>query len=605
MPKSNQFVSDIYIRLNGADLEPPAINQVTEVTVDQHVHLPGLFTIRLYDPDLTLLDTGHFDPATPIEIWARDAQDRPVSLIKGEITAIAPEFGEGMIAELVVRGYDQSHRLYREVKSKTYLNVKDSDLATQFAQKAGLDPLVEATPTVYDHLYQHNLSDLQFLMQRAWRIGYECYVDGDKLIFRKPAPANAPAPLTLAWGEDLLSFHPQMTLAEQVEEVEVKGWDVQKKAPIAGKATSGALYPNIQEKQQGDAWSKKLPIAAKMVIVDQPPVSQAEALILAQARLNEISGVFIEAEGVAFRRPEIKAGQRLKLTGLGKRFSGAYLITSATHHYSHAGFKTTFSVRGARTGLLIDQIGHADRLHRWPGVVPAIVTNNDDPSGWGRVKVKFPWMSDKEESDWARVLGVGAGGKAGFCSVPAVQNEVLVTFVHGDFGCPVVLGGLWNGQDALPAQVADAPEGEKAQVRSWHTPKGHRLTLYDNSDNKIEMVTAGGHQLTLDEAGKKVAVVTQGGHKLTLDDQGRKIELNSTGGLMVTLDDNALQVTVMSPTNVTVQAGATLTLQAATLALVATTLSLSAASLAMSGTGNIDLSTTGAVSIKGATVALN
>lgn len=603
MPKQNEFVSDIYLRLNGEELLPPALNQVTEVTVEQDTHLSGMFTIRLYDPDLSLLDEGRFDPATPIEILGRAANDQPVSLIKGEITAIAPQFGEGMIAELVVRGYDQSHRLYREVKSKTYLNVKDSDLASQFARHAGLTAVVDSTPTVYDHLYQHNLSDLQFLMQRAWRIGYECYVDSDKLIFRKPAPV-ADAALTLTWGEDLLSFQPHLTLAEQVEEVEVRGWDVQKKAPITGKANKGALYPDIKEKK-GDAWSKALPGAAKMVIVDQPPVSQAEALILAQARLNEISGGFIEAEGVAFRRPEIKAGQRIKLAGLGKRFSGDYVITSATHRYTHAGFKTTFFVRGARTGLLLDQLASADRLSRWPGVAPAIVTNNDDPSGWGRVKVKFPWMSDKEESDWARVLGVGAGGKAGFCSVPAVQDEVLVAFVHGDFGCPVVLGGLWNGQDALPAQVADTPEGEKAQVRSWHTPKGHRLTLYDNSDNKVEMVTAGGHQLTLDDGAKKVSVVTGGGHRLTLDDQGRKIDLNSAGGLMVTLDDNTVQVTIMSPTNITLQAGAALTLQAATLTLAATTLALSASSLAMSGTGKIELSTTGEVSIKGAKVALN
>ena len=235
----------------------------------------------------------------------KDANDKPLSLIKGEITALAPEFGEGMIAELVIRGYDQSHRLYREVKSKTYLNVKDSDLATQFAQHAGLTATVDVTPTVYDHLYQHNLSDLQFLMQRAWRIGYECYVDGEKLIFRKPTTASAK--LTLAWGEDLLSFHPHMTLAEQVEDVEVKGWNVQKKAPIVGKASKGALYPKTTDK--GDVWSKKLEVTAKMVIVDQPTVSQAEAMILAQARLNEISGVFMEAEGLAFRRPEIKAGQ--------------------------------------------------------------------------------------------------------------------------------------------------------------------------------------------------------------------------------------------------------------------------------------------------------
>lgn len=78
-----------------------------------------------------------------------------------------------MVAHLTVRGYDQLHRFCREIRSKTYLNVKDSDLAEAMAAKVELEAEVEPTQTVYDHLYQHNQSDLQFLMERAWRIGYE------------------------------------------------------------------------------------------------------------------------------------------------------------------------------------------------------------------------------------------------------------------------------------------------------------------------------------------------------------------------------------------------------------------------------------------------
>jgi uncharacterized protein len=108
------------------------------------------------------------------------------TLIKGEITALEPVFGEGMVAELVVRGFDKSHRLYRETKSRAFLNKKDSDLAQEIAQAVGLSVQVDATSTVYDHIYQHNQSDLAFLMQRAWRIGYECFVEDGQLYFRKP-----------------------------------------------------------------------------------------------------------------------------------------------------------------------------------------------------------------------------------------------------------------------------------------------------------------------------------------------------------------------------------------------------------------------------------
>jgi uncharacterized protein involved in type VI secretion and phage assembly len=36
------------------------------------------------------------------------------------------------------------------------------------------------------------------------------------------------------------------------------------------------------------------------------------------------------------------------------------------------------------------------------GIVVGIVTNNQDPDNMGRVKVKFPWLSDTDESYWKR-----------------------------------------------------------------------------------------------------------------------------------------------------------------------------------------------------------
>ncbi|MCX6045117.1 MAG: VgrG-related protein [Chloroflexi bacterium] len=557
-------VSHIFIKVNDQQISDDIQSRVVEVVVDQHAYLPGMFTLRVYDSDLSLLDNGPFNLVARVEISSRPSGGEPVTLIKGEITSLEPHFGEGMVAELVVRGYDLFHRLYREIKSKTYLNVKDSDLANQFAAAYGLKTDIETTPTVYDHLYQHNQSDLQFLMQRAWRIGYECFVDSNKLVFRRPS-TQKPG-LTLAWGTELLSFSPRMTLAEQVENVIVKGWDVQTKSAIIGQADQGRLYPQIDEiandQRDGKNWSQTVSKGSKLVIVNQPVVSQAEAQILAEARLDEISGVFVEAEGTAFRRPDVRAGQTVKLTGLGKRFSGAYLVTSANHVYTSGGFKTNFTVSGTRLGLLSQQVTQHTARDRWLGVAPAIVTNTDDPNGWGRVKLKYPWMSDSEESDWARVLGMGAGAAAGFASIPAVDDEVLVTFVHGDFGSPIVLGGLWNGKDTLPPPVDNAAEGEKPQVRTWYTPKGHHITLYDNADNKMEIVTAGGLSIILNDAGAEITVHS-----------GGKVILQSDGDMQLEAGGN-LQI----------KAGANLDLQA---------------------TANLNAQATGPVAIKGALVTLN
>lgn len=562
MPAPFDLASQITIKLNGTQVQRSVLGNLLSVVVDQHSLLPDMFTIRLHDQGLELLDDGPFDLTKEIEIAAEKPDGESVVLIKGEITALEPEFEEGMIARLVVRGYDKSHRLYRETKSKAYLNKKDSDLAEEIARAAGLQAEIEATSTVYDHIFQHNQSDLALLMQRAWRIGYECFVTDGKLYFRRPPSGDGG--VTLTWGEDLLSFRPRVTLAEQVDEVVVKGWDIDKQEPIVGKAERGRLYPDVEESQDGATWARSFG-TGKLVILDQPIVNQAEADTLAAARLDEISGTFIEAEGVTLRRPDVKAGRMVTLRALGDRLSGTYLVTGVTHVYTAQGLRSTFTVRGSRTGLLTEQMGRRRPLDRWPGVVVAVVTNTADPKDWGRVKVKFPWMSDDAESDWARVLGIGAGPEAGLFVMPEVGDEVLVVFGHGDFGQPCVLGGLWNGQHALPPEAAGAAGGEKPLVRTWHSRTGHWIAMYDDSSNKIEIVTAGGHTLTLDDANRKITITSSGGQTITLDDSGSKITIESNN-----------EVEVKATGNLKVQAG-----------------------------GNMDLQATGQVNIKGAMVNLN
>ncbi|MEZ4683788.1 MAG: hypothetical protein R2932_57225 [Caldilineaceae bacterium] len=252
MAEKHSTVSHTHLKIDGKDLHDIAAGQLLEVHVDQHIYLPSMFMVRFHDPGMKLLDGRKIDLAKDVEISSKTASGQSVKLICGEITSLEPEFGNGMIAELIVRGYDYSHRLYRERKSKTYVNVKDSDLAEQIASAAKLKVVVDPTPTIYDHLYQYNQSDLNFLRQRAWRIGYECFVIDETLYFCKPS--TTPPALTLAWGGDLLTFHPRVALAEQVDEVWVKGWDIQKKEAILGRANQGKLYPEVAE-EDGKTWA--------------------------------------------------------------------------------------------------------------------------------------------------------------------------------------------------------------------------------------------------------------------------------------------------------------------------------------------------------------
>ncbi|MEM5776657.1 MAG: phage baseplate assembly protein V, partial [Anaerolineaceae bacterium] len=286
----------------------------------------------------------------------------------------------------------------------------------------------------------------------------------------------------------------------------------------------------------------------KKILVDQPVVSQAEADVLAAARLDEISGAFVDAEGTATRRPDIRAGKKVKLENLGSRFSGEYLVTSAVHRYTPEGLTTDFRVSGSRLGLISEMGSPVSVKPVWNGVVIAQVTNTDDPEDRGRVKLKYPWLNENVESDWAKVVGIGAGPNCGLYVIPAVNDEVLVAFEHGDIHRPYVLGGLWS-QNAAILGSASTAAGEEPKVRVMQSIDGHIIALYDNGEKKIEILTKDGRKITLSDADRKI-ILQNSNVTLTLEDSNLKLEAISE----MTLE--ARQIKLTAATGIEINGGA-------------------------------------------------
>lgn len=86
-----------------------------------------------------------------------------------------------------------------------------------------------------------------------------------------------------------------------------------------------------------------------------------------------------------------------------------------------------------------------------PGLVLGTVHDTDDPMGWGRIKVQFPWLDGYTISDWAPIASPLAGPDYGTWFIPEVGNEAVVAFDRGDVNHPFILGFLWNGQDHAPS----------------------------------------------------------------------------------------------------------------------------------------------------------
>ena len=201
--------------------------------------------------------------------------------------------------------------------------------------------------------------------------------------------------------------------------------------------------------------------------------------------------------------------------------------------------------------LMSAESGESVRQGRILGAVPAIVTNNQDPDGMCSVKVSFPWLSEKDESQWARIVAPMAGKERGMYFLPEVDDEVLVVFQHGDLRFPCVVGALWNGKDAPPAKNDDG----KNNLRVIKSRSGHVITLNDEDGKEtVEIV---------DKTGKNSLVFDAAKNTITIASE-QDIELKAPKGK---LKIEAKEVEIKSSSTATVEASGDMTLKGATINL--------------------------------------
>ncbi len=157
---------------------------------------------------------------------------------------------------------------------------------------------------------------------------------------------------------------------------------------------------------------------------------------------------------------------------------------------------------------------------RFFGVMVGIVTDNQDPEKLGRVRVRFPWLSDDDASHWARIAVGMAGNGRGLFLLPEVDDEVLVAFEHGRPESAYVLGALWNGKDRPPSDNGDG----KNNLRMLRSRAGHEVVLDD---------TAGAEQVIVRDGGGKSSVVIDMANGRVTVTADKELVLACTGKLTI------------------------------------------------------------------------
>jgi phage protein D/phage baseplate assembly protein gpV len=514
-------VSDDYyaprfeIRITGLTLAEDITNQVVRISYENNLDLADMFTIDLRNTGNQFTDSPLFDLDKTVEIhMGYGANLKPMML--GLITSIQPIFSADGPMTIRISGYDKSYKLRHNQPSRpTYRFMPDSAIVALIALEAGLIPIVDPSPFFHESIQQTG-SDMAFLKARARANFFETYVWWDRLYFQFPRPQFQA--YVLEWGKNLSSFSPRLNAAGLAGLQVIRGYNEELAVTIVGLATGAVLNLQNVVERLGSSVFDLLTTMGRNVIRDHEVSSPVDATALAVSLLQDLLEGMYEGTGECIGIPDLRAGSSVQIQGVGKRFSGAYKLKKVTHLIDENGYRTSFEVsqRGG-TSLLqllrknISELPPPNVDERIEGVAVGKVTNNVDPEMRGRVKLMFPWFADDYESDWSRCATPMAGSQVGMYFLPDIGDEVLVSFDHGNFNSPIVVGSLWNGI-ARPPLLTPDPKNFKRIIK---TNAGNTVTLDDTPvTGKIEIKNASGASVTLNANG-------------TVTIHGMNIELNA------------------------------------------------------------------------------
>jgi uncharacterized protein len=258
------------------------------------------------------------------------------TIYKGELVGAEAIFKGGQTTKLLLRSMNKMHRLLRMRKSLTFTEKTDQQIISQVAQDAGLSLEWKHDKSItYKHVYQHNLTDLEFIRTRAARMGCHVWCEDTKLFVKEPELDQASGiTLSIDQKANLRSFTPRISSAAVVKKVTVKGWNPETKELITGEASAqnSPLGSQNAVAASGDLGKEET------FTVDHPIWSKEEADALAKARLRDLNLTFITGEAEIEGDPAVVLGKTVEIEANAMDaqdpFNGKYYVSGVTHRHT-------------------------------------------------------------------------------------------------------------------------------------------------------------------------------------------------------------------------------------------------------------------------------
>lgn len=403
----------------------------------------------------------------------------------------------------------------------SYNAVTLSDIVTQTFKdydKSKLEVLIQPNNSSTLHYsVQHNESAYAYISRLASQYGEWLYYNGVKLIFGKPETTE----LRLTYGFDLKEYH--LNLIPKSHNYKYYATDylldeTHEKDTKEINATANG-YSGFVSNKANTIYNKQTKVWHNLYN-DPKSKQRLDSNVELQKKATQIQQVIFS--GVS-DNPGVKLGNIVKVEG------SSYRVISVTHTNTENGdYQNNFEAVTAEFDIYPNT-----NINAFPKSESqtAIVMENADPEGLGRIRVQFPWQKTVGEmTPWIRIVTPHAGSDKGFHFIPEVNEEVLIGFEGGNAEHPYMMGSLYNGSGK-----ANAFKSEKNDIKAIKTRSGHTFELNDaNGSESITITDKNGNIITIDTANNNITISALENMSLN----AKNMQINVEENLDVTVGKN-------------------------------------------------------------------
>jgi uncharacterized protein involved in type VI secretion and phage assembly len=378
------------------------------------------------------------------------------------------------------------------------------DVLKHFPQNL-LQPQVSPSyPETLAYTVQYKQTAWQFLNYICSQYGEWLFYDGNQLNI---GALKSSAATSLTFGSNISRF--SMALQVQPANSQMMAYD------YLNHEVYNSTPQSIESKAGLNDLGKHVLQASNNVYATQPKIWNNQ-FVSNKKQLDDavnIRTAMQSSNTVRFSgsssHPGVKLGGTINVQGqnmysLSGENYGEYTILSVSHYFDGNGnYNNEFSA--VPSSIKVPPVRVANMPHS--ETQSALVTDNHDPKGLGRVRVKMHWMNGAEKTPWIRVTSPHGGGGKGMFFIPEIGEEVIIGFEGDSPVKPYVIGTVYHGK------ASNTYSNGGNDVKALQTRSGNKVIMND-ADGSVFVEDKDGNSMLIDGAGN---ITIKSNNTVTID----------------------------------------------------------------------------------------